>query len=319
MVAFRQKLMQSSCYLTVFFSAITYAGGISWNNRAAKRWCLQPHTWNSWFRSSSSGRMHDGSTLVTSQSKYNLPWVYDIHLFVWYILWLRAQDTEVVDLCLRSIKALASHHYKDRVAGKIGLGSHASSYKDPEGNIREGILSQFLRSLLKLLLFDDYRLDANRNLNPAWNLELSEGRINTYLALSQRWSRGPSSWCTPTIDTLWTEYLSGSLWCHVSLVLGFRIRFKWILLSYIKTKSSHSLVSFTCCWVHWDKYGLQSLANELIERQRIPTFRSRLTNAIQALTTSNNLSTTLDRLNHQKFRKNLHSFLIEVRGFLRTV
>lgn len=73
----------------------------------------------------------------------------------------------MVDLCLRSIKALASHHYKDKVAGKIGLGSHASSYKDPEGNIREGILSQFLRSLLKLLLFDDYRLDANKNLNPA--------------------------------------------------------------------------------------------------------------------------------------------------------
>lgn len=63
----------------------------------------------------------------------------------------------MVDLCLRSIKALASHHYKDRVAGKFGLGSHASSYKDPDGNVHEGILSRFLRSLLQLLLFEDYR------------------------------------------------------------------------------------------------------------------------------------------------------------------
>ncbi|XP_047982245.1 exportin-4 isoform X1 [Salvia hispanica] len=155
---------------------------------------------------------------------------------------LHHQDIEVVDLCLRSIKALASHHYKDRVAGKVGLGSHASSYKDPEGNIREGILSQFLRSLLKLLLFDDYSVDL----------------------------------VGPAADAL------------LPLIL---------------------------C----EQSTYQSLANELIERQRIPTFRSRLTNAIQALTTSNNLSTTLDRLNHQKFRKNLHSFLIEVRGFLRTV
>ncbi|XP_042013629.1 exportin-4-like [Salvia splendens] len=155
---------------------------------------------------------------------------------------LHHQDIEVVDLCLRSIKALASHHYKDRVSGKIGLGSHASSYKDPEGNIREGILSQFLRSLLKLLLFDDYSVDL----------------------------------VGPAADAL------------LPLIL---------------------------C----EQSTYQSLANELIERQRIPTFRSRLTNAIQALTTSNNLSTTLDRLNHQKFRKNLHSFLIEVRGFLRTV
>ncbi|KAG6402179.1 hypothetical protein SASPL_139054 [Salvia splendens] len=183
---------------------------------------------------------------------------------------LHHQDMEVVDLCLRSIKALASHHYKDRVAGKIGLGSHASSYKDPEGNIREGILSQFLRSLLKLLLFDDYRLDANKNLNRLKS-GMSEGRINMYLAL-----------------------------CHSVDLVG---------------PAADALLPLILC----EQSTYQSLANELIERQRIPTFRSRLTNAIQALTTSNNLSTTLDRLNHQKFRKNLHSFLIEVRGFLRTV
>lgn len=62
-----------------------------------------------------------------------------------------------MDLCLRAVKGLASHHYKDRIAGKVGLGSHATSHKDPDGNFREGILSRFLRSLLQLLLFEDYR------------------------------------------------------------------------------------------------------------------------------------------------------------------
>ncbi|KAH6804809.1 exportin-4 protein [Perilla frutescens var. frutescens] len=151
-------------------------------------------------------------------------------------------DIEVVDLCLRAVKALASHHYKDRVAGKVGLGSHATSYKDPDGNFREGILSRFLRSLLQLLLFEDYNAD-----------------------------------------------LVGS--------------------------AADALLPLILC----EQGTYQSLLNELIERQRDPTFRSRLTNAFQALTTSNNLSSTLDRQNYQKFRKNLHSFLIEVRGFLRTV
>lgn len=63
-----------------------------------------------------------------------------------------------MDLCLRAVKALASHHYKDTSAGKVGLGSHATSYEDPDGNFHEGILGRFLRSLLQLLLFEDYRL-----------------------------------------------------------------------------------------------------------------------------------------------------------------
>lgn len=66
-------------------------------------------------------------------------------------------------------------------------------------------------------------------------------------------------------------------------------------------------------------YPLQTLANELIESQVNPTFRSRLMNALQSLITSNNLSSTLDRLNYQRFRKNLHSFLLDVRGILRIV
>lgn len=64
---------------------------------------------------------------------------------------------------------------------------------------------------------------------------------------------------------------------------------------------------------------LQRLGNELIERQANSTLKSRLANALHSLTSSNHLSSTLDRVNYQRFRKNLNSFLIEVRGFLRTM
>ncbi|KAL8533351.1 hypothetical protein ACS0TY_009659 [Phlomoides rotata] len=155
---------------------------------------------------------------------------------------LRHQDVEIVDLCLRAVKALASYHYKDKSAGKIGLGSHATSYSDPNGNFHEGILGRFLRSLLQLLLFEEYSADLV----------------------------GPAA-----------DALLPLLLCEQSVY--------------------------------------QKLVNELIERQPNPNFKSRLTNAVQSLTTSNHLSSTLDRINYQRFRKNLHSFLLQVRGFLRTV
>ncbi|KAK1284705.1 hypothetical protein QJS10_CPB21g00067 [Acorus calamus] len=62
----------------------------------------------------------------------------------------------------------------------------------------------------------------------------------------------------------------------------------------------------------------QRLASELVERQVNPAFKSRLANALQVLTTSNEITSTLDRANYKKFRKNFHNFLIEVRGFLWT-
>jgi hypothetical protein len=62
----------------------------------------------------------------------------------------------------------------------------------------------------------------------------------------------------------------------------------------------------------------QGLGNELIEKQANPNFKTRLANALQVLTTSNQLSSSLDRLNYQRFRKNLNNFLVEVRGFLKT-
>ncbi|PIN07964.1 hypothetical protein CDL12_19468 [Handroanthus impetiginosus] len=164
------------------------------------------------------------------------------HIFGTLEFGLHHQDVEVVDLCLRAIKALASHHFKDRSAGKVGLGSHATTYADAEGKVHEGILSRFLRSLLQLLLFGDYSTD-------------------------------------------------------------------------LVSSAADALLPLILC----EQGVYQNLANELIERQANQTFRSRLTNALQSLTTSNNLSSTLDRINYQRFRKNLHSFLLEVCGFLRTV
>jgi hypothetical protein len=61
------------------------------------------------------------------------------------------------------------------------------------------------------------------------------------------------------------------------------------------------------------------LGNELIERQANPNLRSRLANALHSLTSANQLSFSLDRINYQRFRKNLNSFLVDVRGFLKTV
>ncbi|XP_048236240.1 exportin-4 isoform X1 [Ricinus communis] len=155
---------------------------------------------------------------------------------------LRHQDTEVVSMCLRALKALASFHYKETRAGKIGLGSHAMNFKDPQGNLQEGILSRFLRLLLQLLLFEDYSTD-----------------------------------------------LVGS--------------------------AADALFPLILC--EQDLY--QKLVNELIERQANPTLKSRLANALFSLTSSNQLSSSLDRMNYQRFRKNVNNFLIEVRGFLRTM
>ncbi|KAJ4968652.1 hypothetical protein NE237_015353 [Protea cynaroides] len=152
------------------------------------------------------------------------------------------QDTEIVNMCLRALNVLASYHYKERGAGKEGLGSHAAGMMDQGGKWQEGILSRFLQALLQLLLFEDYS----------------------------------------------TELVSSAADALFPLIL---------------------------C-----EQGLyQRLGHELIERQMNPQLKSRLANALQCLTSSNELSSTLDRINSQKFRKNLYAFLGEVRGFLRTM
>ncbi|KAH9602259.1 hypothetical protein KSS87_015420 [Heliosperma pusillum] len=155
---------------------------------------------------------------------------------------LRHQDSEVVDKCLRALKALASHHHKETISGKVGLGSHANGFRDSDGKFQEGILSRFLPSLLQLLLFEDYSTD-------------------------------------------------------------------------LVSSAADALLPLILC----EQVLYQRLCNELIEKQADPTLKTRLANALHNLTSTNQLSTALDRINYQRFRKNLLNFLVEVRGFLRTV
>lgn len=155
---------------------------------------------------------------------------------------LHHQDVDVVSKCLRALQALASYHYKETGNGNIGLGAHTMGLKDSSGNVQEGLLSRFLRSLLQLLLFEDYSSD-------------------------------------------------------------------------LISVAADALLPLILC-----EQGLyQRLGNELIERQANPTLRSRLANALHTLTSANQLSSSLDRINYQRFRKNLNSFLVDVRGFLRTM
>ncbi|KAK7258637.1 hypothetical protein RIF29_24218 [Crotalaria pallida] len=154
---------------------------------------------------------------------------------------LHHQDADVVSKCLRALQALASYHYKETRIGNIGLGAHAVGLNDSSGNIQEGLLSRFLRSLLQFLLFEDYSSDLT----------------------------------SVAADALFPLIL-----CEQGLY--------------------------------------QRLGNELIETQANPTLKSRLTNALHTLTSGNQLSSSLDRINNQRFRKNLSNFLVEVRGFLRT-
>ncbi|KAK7397353.1 hypothetical protein VNO78_18522 [Psophocarpus tetragonolobus] len=155
---------------------------------------------------------------------------------------LHHQDVDVVSKCLRALQALASYHYKETGNGNVGLGAHTVGLKDSSGNVQEGLLSRFLRSLLQILLFEDYSSD-------------------------------------------------------------------------LISVAADSLLPLILC-----EQGLyQRLGNELIERQPNPTLKSRLANALHTLTNANQLSSSLDRINYQRFRKNLNNFLVEVRGFLRTM
>ncbi|KAL5998712.1 hypothetical protein ACLOJK_009657 [Asimina triloba] len=131
---------------------------------------------------------------------------------------VHAFDAEVVNKCLSALNALASYHYKERSAGKQGLGDHAEGFGGPDGRFQEGILSRFLQSLLQWLLFEEY------------STELVGAAADALLPL---------------------------ILCEQGLY--------------------------------------QRLGNELMERQVNPIVKSRLANALHSLTSSNGLSSSLDR------------------------
>lgn len=152
------------------------------------------------------------------------------------------QDVDIVDKCLRAVNALASYHYKEKIAGKEGLGAKALSSEESNGEFQQSILSYFLRLLIQLLLYQDFRME-----------------------------------------------LAGS--------------------------AADALFPLVLC--EQDLY--QRLVQEILEKQSNPAIKTRLASAFYALTSTNQLSSSLDRNNRFRFRKNLQVFLIEVSGFMRII
>ncbi|XP_066370501.1 uncharacterized protein [Miscanthus floridulus] len=153
---------------------------------------------------------------------------------------LRNQDSDVVERCLAAVNALASYHFKEILGGRGGLNSQLMESEGSNGKLQESISSHFLRLLLQILLFEDFRL------------ELAGYAADALLPL---------------------------LFCEQELY--------------------------------------QRLVHELLEKQQNPTVKSRLATVFHNLTSSNNLSSSLDRPNRQRFRKNLLSFLADVSGFMQ--
>lgn len=69
------------------------------------------------------------------------------------------QDIDVFEKCLSAVNALASYHFKQRSAGKEGLNAQTVESQGSNGKLQESITSHFLRLLMQLLLFEDFRLE----------------------------------------------------------------------------------------------------------------------------------------------------------------
>ncbi|XP_020678770.1 exportin-4 [Dendrobium catenatum] len=150
---------------------------------------------------------------------------------------IQHQDLDAVDMCLRAINALASFLYRDKTVGREGLVARTVDSKGSNGELQENISSHFLRLLLQLVLFEDFRVD-----------------------------------------------LTGS--------------------------AADALLPLILC--EQDLY--QRLVQEFIDKQPIDSLRTRLAKSFHSLTSSNNLSSSLDRPNRHRFRKNFHEFLTEISG-----
>jgi len=149
-------------------------------------------------------------------------------------------DSDVVERCLAAVNALASYNFKERLGGRGRLNSQLMESEGSNGKLQESISSHFLRLLLQILLFEDFRS------------ELAGYAADALLPL---------------------------LFCEQELY--------------------------------------QRLVHELLDKQQNPTVKSRLATAFHNLTSSNNLSSSLDRPNRQRFRKNLLSFMADVSGFMQ--
>ena len=67
------------------------------------------------------------------------------------------QDVDVVEKWLTGVNALASYHFKEIIGGTGELSSQLMEFEGSNGKLQESISSHFLRLLLQLLLFEDFR------------------------------------------------------------------------------------------------------------------------------------------------------------------
>ncbi|KAG0452921.1 hypothetical protein HPP92_025585 [Vanilla planifolia] len=138
---------------------------------------------------------------------------------------------------LRAINALASYHFREQAVGRGGLPTHMVDSSCPDWRIQENICSHFLRLLVQLVLYEDFRMD-----------------------------------------------LAGS--------------------------AADALLPLLLC----NQNTYQSLVQEFLDKLPLPSLRPRLAAAFHSLTSSNKLSTSLDRPNLIRFRKNFREFLTEISG-----
>jgi hypothetical protein len=67
------------------------------------------------------------------------------------------QDSDIVERCLAGVNALASYHFREKLRGRGGLDSQLMKSEGSHGKVQESISSHFLRLILQLLLFEDFR------------------------------------------------------------------------------------------------------------------------------------------------------------------
>lgn len=71
------------------------------------------------------------------------------------------QDSDIVERCLSGVNALASYHFRERMGGRGGLDSQIMESEGSHGKVQESVSSHFLKLILQLLLFEDFRWDLH--------------------------------------------------------------------------------------------------------------------------------------------------------------
>ena len=105
----------------------------------------------------------------------------------------------------------------------------------------------------------------------------------------------------------------GGLWDRFLEVVLQKLLFEECKRDYAE-QAADALLPLMLC----EPAGYQRIGQSLLVGQVDDATRGRIAEALGALTTANGLQPSCDRVNLRRFRRNLHSFLTNVRGLLRT-